>query len=553
MGEILITAGVITRDDLTAAIEQQKSTGEKIGEILVAMGACTDAAIAEALSQSTGFELQPLNEIGVDINAANLITPETAKKYQLLPVSISGNVLNVVMMNPNDIVAKDDLKFMTGYDIRPVVASDSEIRAAINNFANFSTELEVQDEEEPDMSLDLGGDEGGDGDDAHPAIALANQILHSAVRVGASDIHIEPAEKILRVRYRIDGVLHETLVRPMRMHASLVSRVKVLGGMDIAERRIPQDGRATIKVDTKTVDIRIASLPSVYGEKLTLRMLVRSDTVVTMDQLGFAPHYQKRMDEVLKTPYGFVLVTGPTGSGKSTTLYASLAEVNTPDKNIITLEDPVERRMDGITQVQMNNRAGMTFASGLRSILRSDPDIVMVGEIRDRETANIAVEAALTGHLVLATLHTNDAPSTVTRLGEMGVEPFLISSSLIAVVAQRLVRKLCPVCKSPEVYTREEILSKIPDFPVEDGADSYTIYQSKGCISCNNTGYKGRKGVYEILRTSDELRVLILNAAPVGEIQRVAVEQGMKTLRQDGLEKVKDGTTSMEELLRVIV
>lgn len=550
IGNRLVALGFIRNEDLIEAIAVQRTSGGKLGQILVQMGKCTEADVSLALSSSTGFEFLALNDKGIDLEAARLITPEIARKYKLIPISLDGDILSVAMIDPNDIVAKDDLKLLTGCQIRPIVAPDSEISVAIENFANFYTSPTIQTEDE---DLVIEKEDSTNSDEENPAIMLTNQVLHSAIRVGASDIHIEPSEKVLRVRYRIDGVLHESGAHPMRMHPSLISRIKVMGGMDIAERRIPQDGRATIKLDNRTVDIRIASLPSIYGEKLTLRLLMRDEKTVTVHQLGLADANQQKIDDILKTPYGFVLVTGPTGSGKSTTLYAALAEINSAEKNIITLEDPVERRINGITQVQINNRAGMTFASGLRSILRSDPDVVMVGEVRDLETGKIAVEAALTGHLVFATLHTNDAPSTITRLGEMGIEPFLVSSSLVAVVAQRLVRVLCPVCKQPIKIPREKLLHALPDFPIEPHETEVEVYQSKGCIACNQTGYKGRKGVYEILKTSKEIQDLILKDGSVNEMRDTAIAQGMVTLRQDGFRIIREGYTSIEELLRVIV
>ncbi len=360
----------------------------------------------------------------------------------------------------------------------------------------------------------------------------------------------------MRVRLRIDGVLHEVLQNPIKLHSSVASRVKVIGGMDIAERRIPQDGRTTVKVDDRTFDIRIAVLPSVYGEKIVMRLLERGSKSVQLKDIKFSPEQLDRFTKTIFMPYGFLLVTGPTGSGKSTTLYATLAEVSDITKHVITLEDPVERRMQGICQVQMNNRAGMTFAAALRSVLRADPDIVMVGEIRDGETANIAVESALTGHMVFSTLHTNDAPSAVTRLDEMGVEPFLTASSLVGVLAQRLIRVLCPRCKEEVKLSYRDIRKSIEDFPIPEGKtedDLCTIYQPKGCIACSNTGYKGRQGVFEFLQVTNEIKELILKRSSVQAIKEMAVSQGMHTLRQEGIDKVLEGSTSIEEVLRVLV
>lgn len=550
LGSVLISLGKVTREQVVEALEIQKQTREKLGEILVKLGYCTEDDVTTALSIRSGHRAVSLNEIGVDITAASLITPEKAKKHRILPIKRENNILYVAMQNPDDIIAIDDLQLLTGYTIKPVIVSDSELSAAINNYVNTARNVTVAEEEEEEHQEEQGPD------DDKPAVNFVNQMIESAVRTNASDIHIEPQERHLRIRFRIDGVLHEVMQAPAKMQASIISRVKVIGNMDIAERRIPQDGRATVKIENQVIDMRIASLPGVYGEKVTIRMLPRNTRAITVNELGFTAENEQIIIESSDMPYGFILVTGPTGSGKSTTLYALLSRLNRVDKNIITLEDPVERRFAGINQIQLNNRAGMTFASGLRSILRSDPDVVMVGEIRDLETAKIAVEAALTGHLVFSTLHTNDAASTVTRLAEMGVEPFLIASSVICVVAQRLVRVLCPTCKKPVTYKKRELQRIIPDFPFNSGTgddDNVTIYQAGRCISCNNTGYRGRRGVYEIMKVSPRIRDMILSGRHAPEIKDVAVEEGMSTLRADGLLKVKAGITSYEEMLRVIV
>ncbi|HHW25361.1 MAG TPA: Flp pilus assembly complex ATPase component TadA [Clostridiales bacterium] len=551
LGSVLVSLGKVTSDQVLEALDIQRQTGERLGEILVKLGYCTEEDIAKALSVRSGYRVVSLNEVGVDIAAASLIPPEKAKKHKILPIKRENNILYVAMQNPNDIIAIDDLQLLTGYTIKPVIVSDTELTAAINNYVNTAYNVTIAAEEE-----EVHEEEEAGADDDKPAVNFVNQMIESAVRAGASDIHIEPQEKYLRIRFRIDGVLHEVMQAPSKMQASIISRVKVIGNMDIAERRIPQDGRATVKVEQQIIDMRIASLPSVYGERITIRMLPRNTRAITVHELGFTPENERRIIEASEKPYGFVLVTGPTGSGKSTTLYALLSRLNRIEKNIITLEDPVERRFAGINQIQLNNRAGMTFASGLRAILRSDPDIVMVGEIRDLETAKIAVEAALTGHLVFSTLHTNDAASTVTRLAEMGIEPFLIASSVICVVAQRLVRVLCPSCKKPVTYRKRELQRLIPDFPFDSGTgddDPVTIYHAGRCISCNNTGYRGRRGVFEIMKISPRIRDMILTGRHAPEIKEVAIEEGMSTLRYDGLLKVKAGITSYEEMLRVIV
>ena len=536
----LVDAGIVTEAQVDEALEIQKTSKALIGTILTQLGYCTEEDIARILAQKTGYRYVSIDEVGVNVAAANMIAPEVAVRNNVLPLYQEGKTLFVAMKNPNDIITIDNLHLMTGMEICPLVVSDMELAAAIENFANMNSSVDSFDEDDlPDTSeeseeLSI---------DDKPAVQLVNQIINNAIKSGASDVHVEALEKMMRVRFRIDGVLQEVMQNPIKIFPSVVSRVKVLGGMDIAEKRVPQDGRATVRYEEKTLDVRIATMPTVYGEKIVMRLLERNRGNVSIKDIHFSERQFPRFDKAIHMPYGFVLVTGPTGSGKSTTLYATLAEISTLEKNVITLEDPVERRMSGINQVQMNNRAGMTFAAALRSVLRSDPDIVMVGEIRDGETAKIAVEAALTGHMVLSTLHTNDAAGAVTRLEEMGVEPFLTASSLVGVLAQRLVRKLCPKCKEEVKMTREEILKILPDFPVEEYPEEiYTVYKPKGCLTCNNTGYKGR-----------EMKKLILDRANGAEIKELAIRQGMFTLKNEGIYKVMNGKTSIEELLRVIV
>lgn len=547
----LVDAGIVTEAQVDEALEIQKTSKALIGSILTQLGYCTEEDIARIMAQKTGYRFVSIDEIGVNVAAANLITPETALRNNVLPLYQEDKTLYVAMKNPNDIITIDNLHLMTGLEICPLVVSDMELAAAIENFANMNSAVDSYDdddlpdaaEESEELSLD-----------DKPAVQLVNQIINNAIKSGASDVHVEALEKVMRVRFRIDGVLQEVLQNPIKIFPSVVSRVKVLGGMDIAEKRIPQDGRATVRYEDKTLDVRIATMPTVYGEKVVMRLLERNKGNVSIKDIHFSERQFPRFDKAIHMPYGFVLVTGPTGSGKSTTLYATLAEISTLEKNVITLEDPVERRMAGINQVQMNNRAGMTFAAALRSVLRSDPDIVMVGEIRDGETAKIAVEAALTGHMVLSTLHTNDAAGAVTRLEEMGVEPFLTASSLVGVLAQRLVRKLCPKCKEEIKMTREELLKILPDFPVDQYPDeSFKIYKPKGCLTCNNTGYKGREAVFEFLTVTEEMKKLILDRANGADIKALAISQGMHTLKDEGIYKVMHGITSIEELLRVIV
>ena len=546
----LIDAGIINEDQLKEALEVQKTSKQLIGTILTQLGYCTEEDIAKTLAKKTGYKFVSIDEVGVNIAVANLITPEFALRNNVLPLYEEDGELFVAMQNPNDILVVDNLRMITGHPIRPVVAADMELAVAIENFANMNSGVDDYEEEEEAVNeseqLDI---------DDKPTVQLVNQIINNAIKAGASDIHIEALEKYMRVRFRIDGVLQEIMQNPIKMYSGVISRIKVIGGMDIAERRIPQDGRATVKFEDKTMDIRIASMPTVYGEKVVMRLLERNSTkVVTIKDIKFSPRQFDRFDRAIRMPYGFVLVTGPTGSGKSTTLYATLAEISTIEKNVITLEDPVERRMAGINQVQMNNRAGMTFAAALRSVLRSDPDIVMVGEIRDSETAKIAVEAALTGHMVLSTLHTNDAPGAVTRLDEMGVEPFLTASSLVGVLAQRLVRRLCPKCREEYEISHAELKKIVPDIETYGyNQPSYKLYKAKGCLTCNNTGYKGREAVFEFLTVTEEMKRLILDRATITEVRDLAVSQEMKTLKDEGLYKMMEGSTSLEEVLRVIV
>ncbi|MEG3068019.1 MAG: ATPase, T2SS/T4P/T4SS family [Syntrophaceticus schinkii] len=553
LGELLIKIGAITKEQLEDALQQQnanKSSKGMLGRTLVELGYCTEDDIAGVVALQNDVPYVSLETYKIDDAASSLITPEIARRYSALPIGFNRARLLVAMMHPRDIIAIDDLRIHTGYDFQPVVCADGELMAAIERYSRTCTSVEQTAEEEVEIE-----EVAPEVDDASekPAVHLANTIFNQAVRAGTSDIHIEPQEMSMRVRFRIDGVLHDAMQPPKKLHAPLVSRIKVMANMDIAERRVPQDGRISLKIEEKTIDVRVATLPTAYGEKVTMRLLHRSGRLITLEELGFPLLELEKYRRIVKMPYGFILVTGPTGSGKSTTLYATLSAVNSVEKNIITVEDPIEYRLDGLNQVQVNVRAGLTFANGLRSILRSDPDIVMIGEIRDAETARIAVESALTGHLVFSTIHTNDAAGAITRLGDMGIETFLTASSLAGVVAQRLARVLCPHCKEAYEIKRDELLSNIPDFPLEEGEEKLTLYRPKGCFRCSNTGYKGRVGVYELLLVNEEIQRLTLKHASSSEINDAAVVSGMVTLRQDGLRKVKQGITSVEEIMRVIV
>lgn len=556
IGHLLVENGSITREQLKKALDLQltaKNKGEKklLGQTLIELGYTTEEKVTRAMAVRAGVDYVSLDSYRIDSAAAALIDPDSARRYRSLPIGFKNGHLVVAMFDPNDILAIDDIRLITGYEVRPVCAAGSELRAAIDQYARANSTMEAEDSKEEEQPLET--QEVSAVSVGKPAVQLANMIFSQAVRDEASDIHIEPQEKSLRIRFRIDGVLHEVMNPPYRLYPPLVSRIKVIANMDISNRRIPQDGRISLKIDNRPIDFRVASLPTAYGEKLTLRLLDRSGSIITLSELGFPEDKLKLFRKMINTPHGCVLVTGPTGSGKTTTLYAALAELNQVEKHIITVEDPIEYRLAGINQVHVNPQAGLTFASGLRSILRNDPDIVMVGEIRDRETARIAVESALTGHLVLSTLHTNDAAGAITRLGEMDIEPYLTASSVIAVLAQRLVRLLCTQCREDYTITREELLSSTPDFPLNRDETSVKLYKPVGCLRCSKTGYKGRKGVYELLIVSDKIKHLTLQQSSAGEIASAAVSEGMVTLRRDGYLKVKKGLTSLEEALRVLV
>lgn len=558
LGKRLIQAGVITQEQLEEALKHRdlKKEGKGLlGRILVKLKYCSEEDVARVLAERAGVEFLSLEAYPLDAAAMMTVSAEAARRYQALPIAFTpdGKLL-VAMQQPLDILVLDDLRVLTGYNISPVVATDSELDAAIKNYSQSSLNVEHAQDDSPVTDTDDAATVTTEEGTERPAVQLANVILTQAVSQKASDIHIEAYEKTLRVRFRIDGVLHDVMNPPRQLHGSLVSRFKIMAKMNIAERRIPQDGRTSVKIEGKTVDVRVASLPASFGERLTLRLLERSERTITLEELGVAPNILVAYKKLVSLPYGFIPVTGPTGSGKSTTLYASLGALDRNAKNVITVEDPVEYRMEGVNQIQINTKAGLTFATGLRSILRSDPDIVMVGEIRDRETARIAIEAALTGHMVFTTLHTNDAAGAISRLTEMGVEPYLTASSVVGIMAQRLARLLCPQCKESYTITREKA-ETISGFPLSPGEKIIKLQRprSGGCMRCSGTGYSGRIGVYELLVVTEEIQRLALERKSSSEIQRLAVAQGMQTMRQDGLQKAKQGFTSIEEVLRVIV
>jgi type IV pilus assembly protein PilB len=498
-----------------------------------------------------GLAFVDISSYDLDPAAAILLSSDLMKKYIVLPVKVQDDELVVAMADPANIFAIDDLRIVTGKEIRPVVAVESDLMQAIDRFS--AQQANVGDMvDNLEQAISGGSDsDAGEAEGEESAVArFMNQVITDAIRQGAGDIYIEPSETEVRVRFRIDGVCQEINKLPKRMHRQLISRLKINSGMDIAERRIPQDGRFGVVLDGKAVDFRVAVLPLVEGELAVMRLLRRDSIMMSLKDLGFLEYNMERLLDALKLPYGAILVTGPTGSGKSTTLYAAINETNDPKSNLITVEDPVEYRLAGLSQVQVHEKAGMTFAAALRSILRQDPDKVMIGEIRDKETGTIAIEAALTGHLVLSTLHTNDAPSAITRLTEMGIEPFLSASAVTLVLAQRLCRRLCPDCK--EAYVPEAAALDRVGFPYEPGKIP-TLYKARGCKKCNGIGYRGRMGVHEVMTMSETLERLTVENASADELMRTAVKEGMLTLRDDGFSKVKLGSTSIEEILRVVV
>ena len=559
VGEALVSEGKISPEQLEEARAIQREDGRQLDEILISMGHVSKGDLGEALAKRLRLEYVEITEQDVDRSAATLVDRRVLRKHGALPLRVEDGKLVVAMSDPTNFYALEDLSMLSGHPIRPVVALEDEIRRVFDRALAIGDEVTelLEDAAEEDTSLEAAGEVelGVDGgSEEAPIVKLVGAILQRAVGEGASDIHIEPRAKELTVRFRVDGVLREVMSVPLKLQAGVIARLKILGNLDIAERRVPQDGRFSVRSGGQKIDLRVASLPTVFGEKVVLRLLDTSSVEANLKKLGFAGRDLERFEEVYGRPYGAILVTGPTGSGKSTTLYATLAELNSPDKNIITVEDPVEYRMAGINQIQVNPKAGLTFASGLRSILRADPDVVMIGEIRDYETAKISVEAALTGHLVLATLHTNDAPAAVARLTEMGVEPFLTASAVDCVIAQRLARRLCERCKEPVKIERE--LLEALDFPftlLSEGEEPLNFHRPVGCKQCGGTGYKGRVGIYELMTVDEEVKEMILKRTSAGEIAHAAEQAGMMRLREDGLLKAARGITTVEEVLRTVV
>jgi type IV pilus assembly protein PilB len=553
IGQKLIDARLIDAGALTRAQQQQKNTGGTLTGNLVKIGAITEEGLVEFLARLYGVEAIDLKSYEPDPALTKLIPGDVAIKFMALPVSRSGRKLVVAMANPSNIFAIDDIKFITGYEVEARVASDVQLKRAIDRaYDSAGTMADVMKGMEEDLAV-VEEDESAEAEaglsaaEEAPIVKLVNSLIADAVRKGASDIHIEPYERSMRVRFRIDGVLQEMMAPPFKFKSAIISRLKIMAELDIAERRIPQDGRIKIKVLNRTIDLRVSSLPTIFGEKVVMRILDKSNLNIDLEKLGFEPQSMKDLVSAISNPYGMVLVTGPTGSGKTTTLYSALSRINTPEVNVMTAEDPVEYNLDGINQVLVHEDIGLTFAAALKAFLRQDPNIIMVGEIRDLDTASIAVKAALTGHLVLSTLHTNDAPSAIGRLIDMGIEPFLVASSVNLVLAQRLVRRACASCKRP-ITLSEEVLAELQLDPAE--AAKATFMQGEGCVDCNSTGYRGRQGVYEVMNMSTRIRELVLERASAGEIKRVAISEGMLTLRRDALEKLKRGLTTVEEVLK---
>jgi len=559
LGELLVSKGLITAKQLEDALQEQKISGNKLGSSLVKLGLITEKNLVSFLSRHFGVPAIDLSEAQIDPEVIKMIPPDVVFKYQVIPIKRIGSTLRVAMNDPSNILAIDDIKFLTSCHVEVFVSTESAIKAAVDKFYDSSESLadimgSMDDAEKMELleeSDEVDIRELQQASEDAPVIKLVNLILNEAIKRKASDIHLEPYEKVFRVRFRTDGVLQEFMKPPMKLKNAIISRAKIMAKLDIAERRLPQDGRIKMKFGKdKEMDFRVSVLPTLYGEKVVMRLLDKSNLQLDMTKLGFEEKPLKEFKEAIHKPFGMVLVTGPTGSGKTTTLYSALAELNQITENISTAEDPVEFNLMGINQVQMHEEIGLTFASSLRSFLRQDPDIIMVGEVRDFETAEISIKAALTGHLVLSTLHTNDAPSTVNRLLNMGIEPFLVASSVNLIAAQRLARMICEYCKQP-IQVSPQMLLNLGVLP--DEISGFVCYKGTGCARCSNTGYKGRIALYEVMPIREEIRELILQGASAMEIKREAIRLGMKTLRQTALTKLREGTTTVEEVLRSTV
>ncbi|MEW6684940.1 MAG: type IV-A pilus assembly ATPase PilB [Candidatus Edwardsbacteria bacterium] len=581
IGEMLTKAGLLSPEQLDKALKEQREKGSSLSSTLVRLGYATEVVLVQFLSKQLNMPMVSLTDYEIEPTLVRLIKPEVAQKFQVIPIKKIGRELTLAMVDPTNLFAIEDIKFLTGLEVKPAVAAESSIKRLLDRYYPAGKELvtiktstlekagprgleattpsptevvgSVSEIADMELMEDTGVEEELDvsqlvaSGQATPTVKLVNYLLTEAVKTGASDIHIEPYEKILRIRFRIDGVLREIMSPPPRMQAALVSRIKILSRLDITERRKPQDGRINVKVLGKKIDLRVSVLPVLFGEKIVMRILDSSGLARDLTTFGFSEAALKNFMKAIHSPYGILLVTGPTGSGKTTTLYSALGQLNTPDKHILTVEDPIEYNLKGVNQVWVNPEIGLTFATALRALLRQAPNIVMLGEIRDGETAEIAIRAALTGHLVLSTIHTNDAPSTISRLIDMGIEPFLVASSCVLIQAQRLVRRICTKCKEPTTVN----LKAIEDMGFDPKQIAgMTVYKGRGCPECNNTGYKGRIGLYEVMPITPEIREMILARGTVTAIRDKAVEQGMQTLRMDAIEKVRNGITTIEEVMR---
>jgi type IV pilus assembly protein PilB len=566
MADVFVSSGLVSEEQLAQATEKQRQlkTQEPIGDLLVSMGLITERDRVRCLGEQWGVPYVDLTEIQISDEITSAVTQELARRFKVIPIERSPKRLTLAMKNPLDIFAIDEIRLITGKEVEAVIATEEDIINAIS--ANYRTEVNVteavtnvmKDLDEATITLTGGGDEDGitieqlkELSGEAPVVRLANMIISRGITDKASDIHIEPAKDGLRIRYRVDGILADGMTLPKKAQASITSRIKIMADMDISEKRSPQDGRISATIEGRPYDFRVSTLPAVFGEKIVMRVLDKSNISVGLHKLGLLPYTFEMFESMIQRTYGIILVTGPTGSGKSTTLYSVLAKLNSGEKNILTIEDPVEYELSGITQSMVNNRAGMTFAAGLRSMLRQDPNIIMVGEMRDQETAMIAIEAALTGHLVLSTLHTNDAPGSVARLLDMGVESFLIASSIAGVLAQRLLRTVCVKCKEPYSPPKDAIKRLGMNLDILDKSE-VTFFRGRGCDGCKGTGYKGRVGVYELMPVNDKVRELILARASSYAIREAAIEAGMRTLKDDAMEKILLGITTLEESLRVI-
>jgi type IV pilus assembly protein PilB len=565
-GEVLLQAGKISQKQLQEALAAQREQGGRLGTTLVKLGYLSERELVDFLSKHFRVPAIDLSSMDIDESVLKIIPPDIARKYTILPISKTGATVTMAMIDPTNVFAMDDVKFMTGYKVEPVVAAETSLRMAIDRYYGTTHAIELKKVME-DLSEETGGDlevleEEEELDlatleeesEQAPVVKLVNIVLTDAIKRGASDIHVEPYERDYRVRYRIDGILYEMMRPPLKLKEAITSRIKIMSRLDIAEKRLPQDGRIKIKTKiagrTKDLDFRVSVLPTLFGEKVVMRLLDKDKLMLDMTKLGFEPDPLRRFEQAILKPYGMVLVTGPTGSGKTNTLYSALQRINTPEVNIITAEDPVEFNLSGINQVQMKDQIGLNFAASLRSFLRQDPNIILVGEIRDFETAEVAIKAAMTGHLVLSTVHTNDAPSTVSRLMNMGIEPFLVATSVHMIVAQRLVRRVCTFCKEPAELAPAALVAA--GFS-EHEARTIKLFRGRGCDRCSATGYKGRMGLYEVMEIDDEMRDVILSGASASELRQKAIASGMLTLRGSGLQKVRDGVTTVEEVLRETV